>query len=158
MSTGMGITSRDWESAAGLLSVGTNRRGQFQVVDWRRFAAVGTSNNLHGVPALQRDAFKGVSRRGMPVHFVRWEMVVRSPGTNLVTIHEQLVVRNTVVLIEVLNVDTIFPRLTIKLHNGRARRLSHTGDAFAARGRLPRSDIHRRIAGQLHRFGFDTIR
>src|SRR5690242_3296940 len=99
-----------------------------------------------------------MTRGGMPIHFVGRKMIVGGPRSDLVIIHQQLVMRYAVILIEVLHRDCVVPTLMIKLQTRRARILTSAGHALAPRHRFPWRYVYRRVAGELHGLGLDAVR
>ena len=62
------------------------QRGNFNIVQTRRFAAVGMPDNLHRIGGLELDIVECMPRRRVPIHLVGWQMVVRCPRADLMIV------------------------------------------------------------------------
>src|SRR4029079_10865681 len=85
-------------------------------------------------------------------------MIVRGPGIDGVIIDEQLVARDPIVLIEILNCNLVDSGLPIEREAGDASATTIADHGLAPGRRLPRGYLSWGITGQLHAFGFNPVR
>src|ERR1700733_12291455 len=133
-------------------------RADLDVIERGAFAFLRKSHDANLISGAKCQSRNPAPSGGIAVGASRRQVAIGEPLIDLLIAHQDLELRDSVVLIEVLHVELVPSSGAVEPHCGRAaERRRPAFYCLASRSVLGRCDLDRHIALQLHGLGLSTI-